>query len=263
MHGHAATNATVGNVTAGGVDAVFAATNSTVGTVTLSTGGSGSATVSGGSIGGFALGSERTLTLANGASYSSGTTVLGFNNKTNATLVLDNATVTTGTYFGNKNNVYTGCPGTAIAFRGATPKLAVTGCGGQYYAFSSGTESGENEDGITFDYVIPQDGYATAPLYITGGNRGARVFGNTHFRIAMEGGELPEKKMTIPLVYDSYLFSQYGSRSGPGYNVNPTALTTFNKDRIPEGAKFVLSADKSTLSIVIPHRKYGLMLIVR
>lgn len=260
-------NCTVsGAVTVTSTNATLAAEGGSLGKVTLVSGTS--LTVDGGKVGEVVLPDRTALYLKNGATTDRGTAGINLHGRSDVTIEIDDSTFTLNACYGHGigGGELEPLAATNVIFRflGAQPKFEITSCSGQYYAFFAGTQDGrENENTPHFSFVVPQAGYAEAPIYITGGNRGARVFGNTPIEVKMEGDVLPEKTILVPIIYDSYLFSQSGGRYAQGWAVNPTALTEYNKNRIPEGSKFVLSEDKSTLYLQVRHRKYGLMLIVR
>lgn len=99
---------------------------------------------------------------------------------------------------------WTNCPNSAIEFTGRNPSLVCHDYWHNYETICLGTT---NEvaltDAVALRYVIPEGGYAAAPIRNEIEDRGIWIFGNQPIEIRLADGFSPSRTITVPLIYDA------------------------------------------------------------
>ena len=175
--------------------------------------------------------------------------------------------------------VYVNCPGSAIEFRGSSPKLIESEAtlyegAGVYMSmvlgsFTQGTDSSGPllgteplSDPVALRYVLPPDGYAEAPLYGTvtrNGGRPIALCGNARIEVDDSAfvREREKRIRRIPLIKDEANFTD-----ASGFlMLDIDALNRNNAANLPEDAKLEYIPEDKTVYLKFAYR--GFMMIVR
>jgi len=150
-------------------------------------------------------GTNNVFVLKDGTEYytSGDGSVISFAEKPNGRLVISNATYTmNGRVCVGSGNVdafnWTNSPNAAIEFRGTNPLMRCVSTP-NWKAWVLGTASGQPLlDPVHFKFVIPEQGYAAAPMQNQVANRTATLYGNTVFEI---DGSAYKGTEPVPLFY--------------------------------------------------------------
>lgn len=210
---------------------------------------------------------------------------------TNAVFVIEDSTYEnngnfSGSYTGSGYaytdcaRAYTNCPGSAIEFRGTTPKFinsesTLYAGGGVYIAMTFGTfEPGTVSSGpilgtepldnpVALRYILPPNGYAEAPLHGTvtrGGGRPIALCGNARIEVDDSAYIYQRKnKVTrIPLIKDEANFTA----SSGHLMLDIDALNRNNAAYLPKDSQLeYVPADKTVYLKITNH--YGFTVTVR
>lgn len=218
-------------------------------------------------------GTNITLVVRDGGrlQYGTGaTTKNGFNFKSGATKdytlrIADGGTVGIRgmvNFSGNENTSYdwTNCPNSAIEFTGRNPSLVCHDYPNNYETLGLGTKDEETlTDAVKLRFVVPEGGYAAAPIRNEIGNRCIWIWGNQPIEIRLADGFAPTEQVTVPLIYDLNGFSKVPMDEARVAKL--TANATF-----PDAEKYktVLRYDSSTKTLVATIRpRKGFALILR
>ncbi len=150
-------------------------------------------------------GTNNVFVLKDGTEYYTpgDVSVISFAGKPNGRLVISNATYTmNGRVCVGGGNVdafdWTNSPNAAIEFRGTNPLMRCVSTP-NWKAWVLGTASGQPLlDPVHFKFVIPEQGYAAAPMQNQVPNRTATLYGNTVFEI---DGSAYKGREPVPLFY--------------------------------------------------------------
>ena len=220
----------------------------------------------------FGAGSDaNTVVLSGGSRTASGDNAISFGaNATNATLVIDNMTFTLDGQFNadksSSGGAWTGRPGSAIEFRGATPSLCVTGSETTDADWISGTMTDVDlDDPVKIRYVLPETPYASAPLYHDNAgfstSHHLQLGYNTVFEFDLTNLERQRDAQLIPIVH---------SESTGGHSMGTwLVLEGLMKRMSVTGAqptdspKLSLSGDGCTLYLTVKGTSRGTIIFVR
>ncbi|MBQ6009528.1 MAG: hypothetical protein IJL17_13395 [Kiritimatiellae bacterium] len=229
------------------------------------------------SSGGVSFGSKgvgHTVVLSGGSRTASGDNAISFGaNTTNATLVIDNMTFTFNGQFNkdqsSNGSPYSTCPGSAIEFRGAAPRLYVTGSGKTYADWISGTMTDADVAApVRLRYVLPATPYASAPLYHSNSSFPTGHFMQLGFNTVFEFDltDLVRTRGTrkIPIVYSGNGTATNGNRLGGKLNLDGLTRRMVVKGAYwSDDPSLELSGDNKTLYLVIKGMARGTNVIFR
>lgn len=210
------------------------------------------------------------------------------NGKTNNVVVIDDSTIwqdgafagdykSTGTVATDYGNTYTNCAGSAIVFRGKNPKLVFgngkSSAGGGYWttatlgSFGLGATLGTEplKDPLEFRYVLPEDGYAEAPLQSMNPSADRPLVPAGNMRIVVDIGAFKPtvEKRSVPLVRDPSDFKCYSNSF-----IDIAALNRNNAANLPKNSRLKYVQEKNADGEVVAGRidlvfRRGFAVIVR
>ena len=151
----------------------------------------------------------------------------------------------TGSFSTDYGNIYTNCPGCAIEFCGANPKLVFSGSkaadwGGWWStavfgSFGLNAKVGTEplSDPLAFRFVLSADGYLEAPIQNVNPTADRPLVPGGNMRIEVDASKFvpTEANHCVPLVRDQSNFSCYSS-----FMLDIDALNRNNRQYLPEGA---------------------------
>ena len=204
------------------------------------------------------------------------------------TLVIDDSTfeqegcfagnyTSTGSFLTDCGNIYTNCPGCAVEFRGANPKLVFSGSkaadwGGWWstavfgsFGLNATVGTEPLPDPLAFRFVLPADGYREAPIQNVNPTADRPFVPGGNMRIEVDASRFvqTEENRRVPLVRDQSNFSCYSS-----FMLDIESLNRNNRQCLPEGAslRYVRETDASGKTVagridLVFHR--GMMILVR
>lgn len=155
---------------------------------------------------------------------------------------------------------WTNCPNSAIEFTGRNPSLVCHDYSSNYQTLGLGTEDEEAlADAVKLRFVIPEGGYAAAPIRNEIANRNIWIWGNQPIEIRLADDFVPTEQVTVPLISDLNGFSSVPMDAERLAKL--TANATF-----PDAAKYktTLSYDSSSKTLMATIRpRRGLAVIIR
>lgn len=158
----------------------------------------------------------------------------------------------------NVASVYTNCPGSAIEFRGTSPRLKITSSwkkqdDGYWFcaAFGSFAEgvlgTDPLNDPLTLRFVLPETPYAEAPLQgaaqTSSGGRPVVLAGNARIEVLLGDFRPTRTVYQMPLISDVNNFTQANDKSRPFFMLDIEALNRNNADTLPPGSRLVYVKD--------------------